>query len=90
MQAADAAVGGIGAALDQRAGFQPVYQAADRDRLDFADSRHFVLRRYAGLAGQPRQNHPLCPRHPEHPGTLVEPRPAQPGDVVQHNHQVTF
>ena len=74
MQTADAAIGRIGAALDQPARFEAIDQTADRDRLDLADRGHFVLGD-ARLAAQPRQNYPLRARHAASPRPLVEARP---------------
>ena len=60
MQPPHAAVVGIGAPLDQTARFQPVDQAADRDRLDLDDRGKFVLR-HARLALQPAAGSPTAP-----------------------------
>src|SRR5665213_1383801 len=43
MQAPDPPVGGIGAALEKSACFQPVHQTAHRDGLDFADKGQFDM-----------------------------------------------
>ena len=86
MQAPDAAVGGIQAALQQPARLQPVHQSSHGDGLDLAQAGHFVLG-HAGLAGQPRQDHALGAGHAIGTRPAVEAGPHQAGHVIKfHKH----
>ena len=89
VQAPDAAVLGIRPALHHAAGFQPVDQPGDGDRLDLEDLGEFLLRQ-PRLALQPDQDAPLRPGHAVRAGPLVGVDAQQPGHVVQQKHQVAL
>ncbi|MEJ0016983.1 MAG: hypothetical protein WDN25_10520 [Acetobacteraceae bacterium] len=89
MQAPDAAILRVGAALDHAAPLQPVDQPGDGDRLDFQDLGEFLLRQ-AGLAFQPDQDSPLRAGHAVRARPLVGVDADQPRHIVQQEHQVAL
>ena len=89
MQAADAAVGGIKAALQKAPRLQPVDQAAHGDGLDLAKARHFVLG-HARLARQAGQDDALGAGHAVGAGPAVETGPHQAGHVIKLNKHLSF
>jgi len=83
------AVSRIGTALHQPAGFEPVDQPADADRLDFEQRCHLDLRQ-PRLCVQAGQNHPLGAGHAAGAGALVEPRAQKPRHVVEKKHEIAI
>jgi len=89
VQPPDAAVLRVGAALHHAAGFQPVDQPRDGDRLDLEQFRQLLLGD-AGLALQPEQDAPLRAGHAVRAGPLVGIDPEQPAQIVQQEQQVAL
>jgi len=82
MQAPDAAIMRIIPPFHEAVLFQLVDQAGGGDRFNFQQFGQFFLRQ-AGLAFDPHQGDPLCPRHAVRRRAAICFQPQMPRQVVQ-------
>ena len=87
MQAPDAAVGRVGAALEQAAGLEPVGEAGDGDGLDLEQLGELLLGE-AGLAVEADQHDPLRAGHAVGAGAAVGFGAEHAADVVDKDQKV--